>query len=447
MEFLARLKAYIEDQKLFQPHEKVLLAVSGGVDSVVLHHALHKLGYTIGIAHCNFQLRGEESDQEEQFVSDLARIINAPFFVRKFDTKQASESSKLSIQMAARELRYAWFEELRAEHHYSCIAVAHHQNDVLETVLLNLVRGTGIAGFHGILPLNGHVVRPLLFATRQEIEAYAKEYQLVWCEDSSNASNKYARNLIRNEVIPLLKQINPSLEKTIKQTVEKISIAETQVNAIVETKKKELLIWKNGIAQINIQTVQKEPSSLFVLSSILKEFGFEFSTCKQILDSANGISGKSFVSVSHVLIKDRENWLIKINEKKLIHFTLFSETESVQIDSEKVLKIELIDYDSQVLAKLKAQKKLFFDYAKVEFPLNIRVWQNGDVIEPFGMKGSKKVSDLLIDAKMSLLEKQQTLVLESQGKILSVLGVRNSRHYLVDDSTKRIWIAELTSSH
>ena len=441
MDFLAQLASFIKSNVLFQKDEKVLLTVSGGIDSVVLAHALHQLGYQFAIAHCNFHLRNNESDEDENFIKQLALDLNIHFYQKDFDPISKSESEGISIQMAARDLRYAWFEEVRKTNHLHKIVTAHHQNDVLETVLLNLVRGSGIAGFHGIKASNGHIVRPLLFATREEIENYASENGIIWREDSSNASNKYARNLIRNEVIPLLKQLNPSLEQTIKSTTEKILLTELFVQSELENKINSVLNWEKKTGKIEISAILSDQNPLFLLFSILQKFDFELEVCKQILDSASKTAGKTFYSNQYQLIKDRDYWLLRANE--VVNFEpvlIYPETRNLEIPSDKKLRIEVMEGGIEKLDSLKKTKAIFFDFDKLKFPILLRKWQQGDVIQPFGMTGTKKISDILIDSKIDRFAKENILVLESEEKILGIIGLKSSRHHSVDADTKQIWV-------
>ena len=441
MDFLAQLASFIQSNALFQKDEKVLLTVSGGIDSVVLAYSLHHLGFQFAIAHCNFHLRNNESDEDENFVKQLASDLNVGFYKKDFDTISKSNKEGISIQMAARDLRYSWFEEVRHTNGFHKIATAHHQNDVLETVLLNLVRGSGIAGFHGIKAKNGLIVRPLLFARREEIENYAAENKIVWREDSSNASNKYARNLIRNEVIPLLKQLNPSLEQTIKSTTEKILLTESFLESELEIKTNPLLKWNNRTGKIEINAILSEKNSLFLLFSILQKFGFELEACKQILDSASKTAGKIFYSSKYQLIKDRNSWLLHAKEtEKFESVLIYAKTQNLAIASDKELNIEIIEGGIERIDSLKKTKAIFFDFEKLSFPLIIRKWKQGDVIQPFGMIGTKKVSDILIDSKIDRIVKDEVLVLESEEKILGIIGIKSSNLSIVDSNTKRIWV-------
>jgi len=442
--FLDQLQKYIERHALFKSNDQLLLAVSGGLDSVVMAQGLQLLGYKFCIAHCNFNLRGEESKADEKFVRQLALSFQVPFFLKQFETSQLAQESKVSIQMVARDLRYAWLEEIRFQHGYAFVAAAHHQNDLVETVLLNLVRGTGLAGFHGILPKQGNVVRPLLFATREQVEDFAKDYILRWREDTSNASNKYARNLVRNKVIPILKTLNPSLENTMKSTAEKVALAEKVLARQVEEAKSKWVTEGQGFVKIDIQGLQSIPNALYFLHAILQEFGFSWSVSKKVMESGSGISGKIFYSSTHRLLKDRENWIIDYREvAKFVPVSILPTTQTVRLLFGKVLNLKLLEGGLELVTILKSKSSVLLDYDKLVFPLTLRSWQEGDTFIPFGMEGEKKISDFLIDAKYSLFEKERIVVLQSGQEIVAIIGCRSGQRYSVGQATKRILVAEL----
>jgi tRNA(Ile)-lysidine synthase len=443
-DFLTHLQHYIESHALFKANDRVLLAVSGGVDSVVMAQGLQQLGYNFGIAHCNFKLRGEESNADEEFVRQLALSFQVPFFVKQFETSQLAQETKVSIQMAARDLRYAWLEDIRLQHGFSCVATAHHQNDLVETVLLNLVRGTGLAGFHGILPRQGHLVRPLLFATREQVEDFAKDHILRWREDSSNASNKYARNLLRNNVVPLLKTLNPSLESTMQSTAEKVALAEKVLAQHVEEAKINWVTEAQGFVKIDIKGLQSMPNAMYFLYAILQEFGFAWSVSKKVMESGNSISGKIFYSSTHRLLKDRENWIIDHKEvAKFVLVFILPTTQTVRLPFGKVLNLKLLEGGLELLPTLKSKSAVMLDYDKLVFPLTLRSWQEGDSFVPFGMEGEKKVSDFLIDAKYNLFEKERVLILQSEQDIAAVIGSRSGQRYAIGSGTQKILVAEL----
>lgn len=445
MEFLTRLKSTIEKGELFRFSETIVIGVSGGVDSVVLTRSLHQLGYSLVIAHCNFQLRGEESDQEEVFVRELAADLQVPFFVNKMNAKHTAESLGVSIQMAARSLRYEWFEQLRIQTKSQAIVTAHHQNDLLETVLLNLVRGTGLAGFHGIKAKSGRVARPLLFATREDIIAWANYRKWIWKEDSSNASNKYARNLIRNKVIPLLKQLNPSVEKTILHTAEKVLLAEQVLSLSLEDGREKCLTHDRSYTRIHIEALLSHTYSLWLLSNFLEEYGFNLEQTKRIIATAHSTPGALFYSATHRLLKDRSHWILdKVRESGPVDLFIQAQDTEIEVASFVSLKIgKEQKKDSFSVKEKAAQGYLFFDLDKLQFPLRLRTWQKGDKFAPFGMSGAKMVSDLLVDLKLSLFEKEKVLVLVSAEEVLGVVGFRAGRLASVSEATKTIYTIQV----
>ncbi len=281
---LERFLAFIETHDLFSSEETVLLTVSGGIDSIVLAHLFHKAGFSFGIAHCNFNLRGKHSDEDEAFVKKIADAYGVAFHSKHFDTKTYADIHRLSIQMAARQLRYAWFNELINEFGYDKIATAHHQNDVVETVLLNLTKGTGIAGLHGIQKKNGHIIRPLLFTDKKAIETYAKKEGLTWREDASNNKGlPYERNHIRHKVVPALQAINPNLVSGFERTTEKISATELLVKEYLEVLKAKIITQKEGSLYFSIEALRQTTESQLVLFEFIKEYGFTYDDCREII--------------------------------------------------------------------------------------------------------------------------------------------------------------------
>lgn len=425
---LDRFHKYNTENGLFRPKDKLLVTVSGGVDSVVLCHLLKKSEVNFAIAHCNFGLRGKESDEDEAFVEELAEELEVNIHLKKFDTRAFIKESGISTQMAARALRYEWFAALAEQKGYDAVLTAHHQNDIIETILLNLVRGTGIAGLHGIKVKSGNLIRPLLFATKEEILKYAKEHQLKWREDSSNESTKYQRNLVRLEVIPLLKKINPNLEQTLQQSIEKISAAETIFNNYIEGCRIDFLTVKKNHTLIEYSFLHEESEPRIILFELLKPFGFNYTQANEIFESLNGAAGKKFFSPSHFLVKDRE--VLIITEKN------DSENrEEVKIEvtckniflpwSGQNLSLEITTgYNSKDPSSI-----AYLDYKKLKYPLLIRPWQPGDNFHPLGMNGKKKVSDFLNDLKIPVNLKKNISVLLSGKDIVWVVGLRIDEQY------------------
>lgn len=432
--FQAFLK-FTKTHKLIAKNDRVLVAVSGGADSTALAHLLFKAGIPFGIAHCNFQLRGEESEDDEKFVRNLAKMLEVNCHVKRFDTDSVAASQNISVQMAARDLRYAWFEELIHSGDYTKVATAHHKNDTLETVIFNLTKGTGIAGFHGIKIKRGKIIRPLLFASREEIENYLEENRLKWREDSSNESEKYHRNLIRKKVIPLLKQINPNLENSIEQTVAKMGAVEAFFVDKMEPVKSQLLENRNGDLWMGIEKLRKIKGKEIVLFEILKEYGFNFAQCTDILTATNDQPGKLFYSATHVLNVDRDH---------LVLSGVSDDSTSFQIEkSDRLIATPHFSLQCEAVAvdnfKLVASSNIaFLDDEKLRFPLQIRPWKQGDYFYPLGMKNRKKLSDYMIDEKIPVNLKSKVFVLLSEQNIVWVIGHRIDNRYKITSTTKKI---------
>ena len=427
---------YIHEHKLFDTKSKILLAISGGIDSVCLADLLIRSGYNVEFAHCNFKLREEESDQDEIFVSDLANKNKIPFHHISFDTNHYALSNKLSIQMAARELRYEWFEKVRREISADYIAIAHNQNDNIETFFINLINGTGLKGLRAIQNKNNFIVRPLMFASRNQIGEYVKSKSLNFREDSSNKSKKYQRNKVRHELIPLLKQINPSIENTIADEIEIIkntySIFKEQVDRVV----KEISCQTDDGIKISKNKLIKLELIDTYLYEILNVFGF--TDIKSIKNSILSNPGKQFFSKSHRLLIDREFVFIEKIEDDFFKDILID--ESTLILSSPINISFKIFYNDQMD---KIKETAYFDYEKLDFPLVIRKWKSGDKFIPSGMKGFKKLSDFFIDNKINRFLKEKTLLLCSNDDIIWVIGLRIDERYKATSKTKKMYIANL----
>jgi len=442
---LNTLITYIVEKKIFTSQDRLLLAISGGIDSVVLTHLLQQcpeIYQQIALAHCNFQLRGNASDEDEVFVKALAQQYAIPCFVTRFDTYTLAHTQKGSIQMIARQLRYDWFETLRQQEGYDYIVTAHHQNDLVETVLLNLVRGTGIAGLHGIKEKQGKVIRPLLFANKQTIEQYALEHKLQWREDASNQENKYYRNRLRNEVVPVLKGMNPNLENTLAQSVEKISAVERFFEKAVENIAQQCLTKEDGVFFLNLTSFEGLSEPLIVLFEMLKKFGFSYIQVKDIYASLGQISGKQFFSVTHTLVKDRGQLVITPRKAdELSEQILIDALDLGQTYHQKSLKLSLERMSITSNFKIPRDAKVAcLDWQKLTLPLRIRPWQQGDWFKPLGMKQRKKMSDFLIDQKVPLNLKNQVNVVLSGDDIVWVVGLRVDNRFKISSDTSEALI-------
>lgn len=440
---LDQFLSFINKHNLIQPSQKVLLAVSGGMDSVVMCDLFSKAKINFVIAHCNFGLRGEESNEDEMFVKKLSIKYKVPFMVTTFQTADFAETEKISIQMAARILRYEWFEKIRKEQNCDYIATAHHQNDVLETVLLNLTKGTGIAGLHGIRIKNGHIIRPLLFAEKETIFDYVVENQVIWREDSSNESNKYQRNLIRNEVVPLLKQINPNLENTMQHTVERIAAVEDIFEQEIEMLRKQITWADTQAVFVNYKAIQTLSQPVIKLSELLKPYHFTYQQSQDIFEAFDKESGKIFLSPTHTLVKDRTE--LVITQKSLQSFvsqviTIYD--EELIIDNLKLTMGKPFERTEDFVVPT-ARKIACLDADKVRFPLQIRKWKEGDWFCPLGMNKKKLISDFLIDLKVPLNLKKEVYLLTSNGSVVWVMGMRIDDRFKVTDKTEKVVLLKI----
>ena len=433
---LNQLKSYIYENDLFRTGDRIVVTVSGGIDSVVMLDLLLKLGYTCTISHCNFHLRDEESDRDEQFVRDLADQNGVAVFVRNFDTTEYAEINKVSVQMAARELRYDWFEELRQEQGYDWVATAHNKNDVIETFLLNLARGTGIQGLTGIKSKSGRLIRPMLFASREEIKTYALENNLDWREDSSNASAKYSRNKIRLNIIPLFEEINPKFTDTLTDNIRKLSEAEEIYISAIREKRSDYVFREAGYSWILVNDLLKlQPIDTWAYE-LLGDFNFPQGVVTDIIRSLYGPSGRQFFSSTHRLVKDRDKLLIHpIREETLRRYYI----EDPYREISEPVKLEMDVIPNSAEFRIPSSSNIAcLDLDLLEFPLLLRKWESGDYFRPLGMSNMKKLSDFFIDLKLSIPEKENTWILQSGSEIAWIVGLRIDDHFKIRPDSKKI---------
>ncbi|MBB6610862.1 tRNA lysidine(34) synthetase TilS [Pontibacter sp. Tf4] len=433
---LQKVSGFIQAQNLCQPESKILAAVSGGIDSVVLCEVLHKLNYSFAIAHCNFGLRAEDAEADQLFVKKLAKKYDVPFYTENFNTRAFAEQEKLSIQMAARTLRYQWFEQVRQQEGYDYIATAHHSNDLTETILLHLTKGTGIAGLHGIPAKNGNIIRPLLTVTKDDIFEFVTERRLIWREDASNETTKYQRNKIRHEVIPILKEINPSLEETMQHTAERVSHAETIVTAYIQNLREQSIKEAENATYFSLVPLQNATGLPVVLHELLRPFNYSYSVVLELAEALDGISGKQFDSPTHTLVKDRDQLVITPRNLSSFGSILINEGDTTIAAGAYTFNIKYVD-----AANYKLNTKPFvaaLDADQLKFPLKLRAWQEGDWFVPLGMNGKKKISDFLIDKKVPANLKSQTLVLVSDQSIVWIVNQRLDNRFKVTEKTERV---------
>lgn len=431
------VKIFIEQHTLLNANAKVLCAVSGGVDSIVMVSMLKDLGYSVGIAHCNFKLRGKSADKDEHFVKQYAETNNIPFYSISFETDKYAKQHKLSIQMAARTLRYEWFEEIRKLHGFEKIATAHHLNDQVETVLLNLTKGTGISGLTGINANNGKIIRPLLSLSKEAILKYAEKQKLKFRTDASNADNKYERNLIRNKIVPLLSSLNPSLLNTFQHNINHFNEAEQLANYAKQQLKKKLIQNRKGNYFISILKLQNQPGWKTLLDDLLSDFGFSHKQTEEVVKMLHSQSGKQIENTTYRIIKDREFLIIsEANTENNSEAIVLIENEKQKVKSPFFkLKFEVVKFKG--IQHKSAEWFMQLDYHKISFPLTLRKWQRGDYFYPLGMNKKKKISNFLVDEKVSVLDKEQTYVLLSGEHIIAIVGKRIDDRFKVNDATKK----------
>ena len=442
---LDKFCSFIQQNQLFRKEQTILLAISGGIDSVVMCELMRLAGFRFAIAHCNFSLRGVESDDDETFVHNLARAMDVKLHVRRFETSVFAAAHNLSIQMAARELRYSWFEELLDEFGYSYVANAHHLDDQAETFFINLLRGTGLSGLHGILPKQGRVIRPLLFLTREEIFEFAHVEGLQWREDSSNRSKKYLRNRLRLELMPVLRKIDPAFSKTLNNTVRILRETETIYRQKIDEGKADLLEQKENDVRILISWLEEFSPMETWLYELLRPYNFSFSVIEEIVNSLGSISGKMFFSPTHRLLRDRDYLIIESltdiagkSEKPIIAFDpSLPESPTLPLP----LSFRTLEYEGFRIPA--GTSVACFDYDKLQFPLELRHWQQGDYFLPFGSRGKKKISDFFVDNKLSIDEKERLWLLTSGEDIIWVTGMRSDHRYRLTNSTQKVLLAEL----
>ncbi|MFV0565111.1 MAG: tRNA lysidine(34) synthetase TilS [Flavobacteriaceae bacterium] len=432
-----QFRHHINAHLSFLNESRNIIAVSGGIDSVVLTHLCHRLGLNIALAHCNFNLRGADSDADESFVAQLAKNLNLEVFVQHFDTQTYAEKNKRSIQMAARELRYNWFRELAQQLRFNCVLTAHHADDNLETFLINFTRGTGLEGLTGIPEINGDFVRPLLPFSRADIEQYAQQNNLKWAEDKTNSATKYLRNKLRHEVVPVLKEINPALLQSFSSTINHLSDSSFMVNESVD----EFL--NQAIAHISETTITYNISAFkntnrpqAYLYEVFKDYGF--TQWHDITNLLNAQSGKQVFSNSHRLIKDRDVLLLtELGFSAPENIKIFKTDKQVKTPSGTLFfsEAEEIKQDNNTI---------YVDKNLLQYPLILRKREEGDVFYPIGMNGKKKkLSKYFKDEKLALPDKESAWLLCSNNNIVWVVGKRADNRFKVTENTTKVLKIEL----
>jgi len=464
MSLLNKFINNIQQENLFQKNDYLLLAVSGGADSVALCELCFQAGFHFEIAHCNFQLRGEESQRDEEFVRKLAEKYWSKVFIKKFDTKKYAEEKKISIQIAARELRYEWFDELLKEEfagsyhsasnlipdstnlipHTSYLLTAHHANDNIETLLMNFFKGTGIKGLQGILSNQGKIIRPLLFAKKKEIISFIKENNLEFVEDSSNSSEKYTRNYFRLQLIPSIQNVFPYVEENLINNIERFKEIEVLYLQSIELHKKNLLEQKGNEVHIPVLKLLKSKPLKTIVYEIIKDFNFTAHQTGEAVHLLNSESGKYISSATHRILKNRK-WLIiaPVNNFLAQHILINKSDKEIVFELGKLIfKNEAFTNEKISTSNLTAM----LDAKNITFPLLLRKWKPGDYFYPLGMQKKKKLSKFFIDQKISLTEKEKVWVIESDKRIIWIIGKRIDDRFKITEKTKNVVSIHLNKS-
>lgn len=436
---LDQFKQYITGFRLFEPDEPILLAISGGVDSMVMAELFHRAGFNFAIAHCNFGLRGSESNQDEAFVAAVAETYGVRFFVNHFKTREYAGFNKISVQMAARTLRYEWFDELQHTEGFKAIATAHHLDDQIETFFINILRGTGISGLHGILPYRSMIVHPMMFAFRRQIEEFAGDEAITYREDSSNRSSKYVRNKIRHDLVPLLGEINPEFRKTITTTIDRMRETELLLSNHIDQIREQVEILNDGLVSFKIPELLKLDPLEVYLFELLQPFNFNRSVTDEIAAALHLLSGKFFFSATHRAVKDRDLLLITELGPAGVFPTGDIIIEKQSPDIKKPVQLRFTHLENQPgLPVEKSGNIAMLDASKIHWPLRLRKWKEGDTFVPFGMNNNKKLSDFFIDNKFSIVEKENAWLLINGNEIAWLVGHRIANGYRITPETKTI---------
>ena len=454
MTMLEQFKAYINRYNLIAEGDKVILALSGGIDSMVLAYLLLKTKVQFVAAHCNFHLRGEESDGDEKFVCEFAEKNGIHCFVKHFDTEKYAEENGISIEMAARKLRYAWFEELRQQLGYDKIAVAHHADDQAETFFINLLRGAGLNGLKGMKPQNGVIIRPLLWASREQIRKYAVENHIVWRDDHTNAESVYLRNKIRNQLLPTFDELQPEARQGLYKSLEHLAAENELYRALLKEKLAQIVEREGDVQRLPysklVKTEAPEPVegptfSFQLLFEWLRQFGFNTDQCHFIYDAIGKGVGNQYFSATHCVVIGRDGLqLSEIKEKKVDEIQI--EVGEEEILSPVHLCFSKLEKTSDFVVD-KSPEVAQLDFDTLKFPMTLRHWRHGDRFHPLGMKGSKLLSDFFVDLKFTEYQKQNVwLMVSASGDILWVVGYRIDDRFKVSNTTNSIFLCRQNRS-
>ncbi len=431
-----KFKKYILENHLFEKKDKLLLALSGGCDSVALFHLLIKYNYHFSAVHCNFKLRGKDSDKDEQFVTDLCKRYDIQLFKTSFNTTEYAEQNKLSLEEAARNLRYDWFEEVRYRNNFAFILTAHHLNDKIETFFINLIKGTGIKGLRSILPKNDKVVRPLLFAERKEIKKFCQNNNIQYRTDKSNNDTNFLRNKLRHQVVPVFSEINPKFSESMNKNFQILSELENIYQEYIQENINNIVSYRNNLYYIDLEKLLQSSAPISLMFEIIRSFGFNSARNELIFKSLNTLqTGKIFYSDTHRILKT-EKFLI-IDKKK------YSDNNTLYI-TEKLNNNDIPELSFSILKKIPEILKtdsdtVLIDFEKIRFPLIVRNYSEGDFFFPFGMKGKKLLSDFFTDKKINLFERERIkLLTTADNQIIWIIGLRSDERFKITKHTQKV---------
>ncbi len=434
---ISSFTSFIEEKALIPDSGTILLAVSGGMDSMAMAELFYRTGYQFAMVHCNFKLRGKEADTDEEFVKQAAEKYGVECYTKSFKTTEIAMDSGDSIQMTARDLRYGFFEEVADQYAYDRIATAHHLDDQIETFFINLMRGCGISGLHGIPIKKEKIIRPMMFAYRKDIEQFVNDNNLEYREDQSNQSVKYLRNKIRHELMPLFLQMNPTFPAEMSANIKRLAETEEIFRQYLALKKEEVMATDEEVVSIDTNKLSMLIPQPTFLYEFIAEFGFKKEDVSNIIQALEGIPGKKFLSQTHQLLIDRQKILISTLESKTDHeeYEIHQDTRAVEFPIQ--LRIDVLPAENYFIPKESNIAALDLD--KLSFPLHLRKWKEGDAFIPLGMKQHKKLSDYFIDEKFSLLEKDKVWVLCSGDDIVWIVDHRISDDYKITTKTRMIY--------
>ncbi len=435
---LKAFQKYISANSLIDKTNKILLTISGGVDSMVMLHLFQKSGYHFEVAHCNFMLRGKDSIRDEKFVTSYCELNHIKCHTKRFNTTEFANENRLSIEEAARNLRYDWFHSLLTKHELDFIATAHHKNDVTETLIINMIRGTGLSGLHGIMPKRNFTIRPLLFCSKKDIERFATKHKIDFVFDSSNHSNIFTRNKIRNEIIPLLQSINPDVINSTNRLADYVKETELLLSYFLIHVRGLCISEEGNTIVIDTHKIFPQILNQTLIYELIKPYGFNSSQSQDVFNSI-GKSGKIFYSTNYELLLNRHQIIInqRYDVTQIEFFTISKLPISIEINN-KTFIFELINIENVSKDDLRNKTVQHISFDSLKLPLTIRKHEVGERFSPYGLKGSKKISDYLIDIKMSALNKRRLLALyDNRTNLVALLGIELDNKFAVTNSTKK----------